>query len=58
MIQAFLMEKLPPNLFSITRDQIKQLKQDNIVTGKYLTAEPMNVSLISVESVLSDYLKD
>ncbi|KZV88373.1 NAD(P)-binding protein [Exidia glandulosa HHB12029] len=31
--QAFFSEKLPPNLFSLTRDQIEQLKYDNIVAA-------------------------
>ncbi|KAH6916959.1 NADH dehydrogenase [Coprinopsis sp. MPI-PUGE-AT-0042] len=31
MIQATVMEKLPTNVFTITRDQIKQLQLDNIV---------------------------
>jgi len=31
--QAFFLERLPPNLFSLTRDQIEQLKYDNIVTA-------------------------
>ncbi|EAU92772.2 NADH dehydrogenase [Coprinopsis cinerea okayama7 len=31
MVQAAVMEKLPVNLFTITRDQIKQLQLDNVV---------------------------
>ncbi|KAK7693221.1 hypothetical protein QCA50_002787 [Cerrena zonata] len=30
-MQAFFLEKLPPNLFTLTRDQVEQLKRDNIV---------------------------
>ncbi|TDL28025.1 NAD-binding protein [Rickenella mellea] len=31
MIQGFFLEKLPPNLFTVSRDQIEQLKYDNVV---------------------------
>ena len=31
-IQAFFLEKLPTNLFTVTRDQVEQLKSDNIVS--------------------------
>lgn len=31
MMQGFVGEMLPPNLFTVTRDQIKQLRYDNIV---------------------------
>ncbi|KAK4689081.1 hypothetical protein P7C73_g1040, partial [Tremellales sp. Uapishka_1] len=31
MIQGFFLEKLPPSMFTVTRDQIKQLRVDNIV---------------------------
>jgi hypothetical protein len=57
MMQAFVLEQLPPNLFSLTRDQVKLLKQDNIVSGKHWTAEHLNVPLTSAESVLHEYLK-
>lgn len=33
MIQGLFLEKLPPNLFTITRDQIKLLRKDNIVSN-------------------------
>ncbi|ORX36772.1 hypothetical protein BD324DRAFT_675372 [Kockovaella imperatae] len=32
MIQGFFLEKLPESLFTLTRDQVKQLKRDNVVT--------------------------
>lgn len=31
MLQGMLLEKLPENLFTVTRDQVQQLKHDNIV---------------------------
>ncbi|KAK2461570.1 hypothetical protein APHAL10511_006033 [Amanita phalloides] len=31
MLQGAVMERLPPNLFTITRDQLKQLTMDNVV---------------------------
>ncbi|CAL1704114.1 unnamed protein product [Somion occarium] len=30
-LQGFILEKLPPNLFTLTRDQVEQLKHDNII---------------------------
>ncbi|CAG8608818.1 18780_t:CDS:2, partial [Racocetra fulgida] len=33
LIQGYFLEKLPKNLFTITRDQIKLLKKDNIVSN-------------------------
>jgi len=33
MIQAGISERLPTNMFTITRDQIKQLQLDNVVTA-------------------------
>ena len=32
-IQGFFLEKLPINLFTITRDQVKLLRKDNIVSN-------------------------
>ncbi|WRT66293.1 uncharacterized protein IL334_003246 [Kwoniella shivajii] len=31
-IQGFFLEKLPENLFTVTRDQVEQLREDNIVS--------------------------
>ncbi|CAG8602519.1 1391_t:CDS:2 [Dentiscutata erythropus] len=33
LIQGYFLEKLPKNLFTITRDQIKLLKKDNVVSN-------------------------
>jgi len=33
LLQASVLEKLPHNLFTLTRDQVKQLKKDNIVSS-------------------------
>ena len=32
-IQGFFLEKLPTNLFTITRDQVKLLRKDNVVSN-------------------------
>ena len=40
----------------LTRDQVKLMKQDNVVTGKELTLEDLGISPISVEEILSTYL--
>ena len=55
------MEKLPENLFTLTRDQVKQLKLDNIVRShdpsfKDLVEEHAGRKLASVHDILPTYL--
>jgi len=49
MLQGYIMEKLPLNLFTVTRAQIQQLKTDNIVNVEMPTKH------ISLEEVMSTY---
>ncbi|KAF8807810.1 NAD(P)-binding protein [Phlegmacium glaucopus] len=49
MLQGFVLEKLPLNLFTVTRAQIEQLKTDNIVNFE------MPANHISLEEVMSTY---
>jgi len=61
MIQGFFMEKLPENLFTLSRDQVKQLKLDNMVRShdpsfKDLVEEHAGRKLASVHDVLPTYL--
>jgi len=35
-LQALILERFPPNQLTITRDQVKQLKKDNVVTSESL----------------------
>ncbi|KAH7102182.1 NAD(P)-binding protein [Auriculariales sp. MPI-PUGE-AT-0066] len=67
--QAYFLERLPPNLFSLTRDQIEQLKYDNIVTANpqlqpqcidfddFLLRFAQQSKLTSVHEILPQYLK-
>ncbi|KAF8641208.1 hypothetical protein AX17_000842 [Amanita inopinata Kibby_2008] len=48
MLQGTIMEKLPQNVFTITRDQIRQLTVDNIVP------EPLPENHISLQQLFED----
>ena len=55
------MEKLPENLFTLSRDQVKQLKLDNVVGShdpsfEHLLEEHAGRKLASVHDVLPTYL--
>ncbi|CAG8538016.1 4072_t:CDS:2 [Diversispora eburnea] len=58
-IQGFFLEKLPPNLFTITRDQIKLLKKDNIVSDDphILKLSDLGINPTPAEKILYTYLK-
>jgi hypothetical protein len=61
MAQGFLMEKLPENIFTLSRDQLKQLKLDNVVIShnpsfKDLVEEHAGRKLASVHDILPTYL--
>ena len=61
MVQGFFMEKLPENLFTLSRDQVKQLKLGNIVGShdpsfEDLLEEHAGQKLASVHDVLPTYL--
>ncbi|CAB4415012.1 unnamed protein product [Rhizophagus irregularis] len=60
MIQGFFLEKLPPNLFTITRDQIKLLRKDNIVSNdpNILTLKDLKIDPTPAHKVLFMYLKE
>ncbi|KIL71697.1 hypothetical protein M378DRAFT_183061 [Amanita muscaria Koide BX008] len=64
-LQAMIMEMLPPNIFTLTRDQLKQLSMDNVVqettssgriTLQQLFEEASLGPLTSVHEVLPTYL--
>lgn len=60
-LQGFLMEKLPENIFTLSRDQVKQLKQDNVVrlhdpSFKDLVEKHTGRKLGSVHDILPTYL--
>ena len=61
MVQGFFMEKLPENLFTLSRDLVKQLRLDSIVGShdpsfKDLVEEHAGRKLASVHDVLPTYL--
>ena len=61
MIQGFVMEKLPENIFTLSRDQVRQLKLDNIVRShdpsfKDLVENHTGRKLASVHDILPTYL--
>ena len=61
MAQGFVMEKLPENIFTLSRDQVKQLKQDNIIRShdpsfKDIVENHTGKKLASVHDVLPTYL--
>ncbi|EJD42989.1 NAD(P)-binding protein [Auricularia subglabra TFB-10046 SS5] len=67
--QAYFLERLPPNLFSLTRDQVEQLRYDNVVTADprlqpqcldfddFLMRFSGNPKLTSVHEILPQYLR-
>ncbi|CAG8703945.1 1114_t:CDS:2 [Funneliformis caledonium] len=60
MIQGFFLEKLPPNLFTLTRDQVKLLRKDNIVSDdpNILTFKDLKIEPTSAEKILFTYLRE
>jgi len=61
MVQGFVMEKLPENVFTLSRDQVKQLKLDNVVklhdpSFKDLVEKHAGRKLGSVCDILPTYL--
>lgn len=61
MAQGFVMEKLPENIFTLSRDQVKQLKLNNIVRShdpsfKDLVEKHSGRKLASVHDILPTYL--
>ncbi|EIN13989.1 NAD(P)-binding protein [Punctularia strigosozonata HHB-11173 SS5] len=59
IIQGAILERLPVNLFTVTRDQIKQLKFDNVTTNDTLFNEILETEgfrLSSVHEVLPTYI--
>uniref|UniRef100_A0A0W0FGB6 NAD-dependent epimerase/dehydratase domain-containing protein n=1 Tax=Moniliophthora roreri TaxID=221103 RepID=A0A0W0FGB6_MONRR len=65
MIQASILERLPHNLFTLTRSQVSQLKMDNVVNEK-MSSDTIPISsllemdgqgpLKSVDEILPTYL--
>lgn len=60
-LQGLLMEKLPENIFTLSRDQVKQLKLDNVVrlrqpSFKDLVEGYTGRKLGSVHDILPTYL--
>jgi len=64
-LQAAILEKLPPNLFTLTRGQIEQLKMDNVVNPRlpenHTTLERVlqrfaEKKLTSMHEILPQYL--
>lgn len=56
-IQGFFLEKLPVNLFTVTGDQVKLLKSDNIVSKGVMTAADLDVKLTKAEDVLKMWMR-
>lgn len=61
MVQGFIMERLPENIFTLSRDQLKQLKLDNIVRShdpsfKDLIKKHAGRKLASVHDILPTYI--
>lgn len=61
MVQGFFMEKLPENIFTLSRDQVRQLKLDNVVrlhhpSFKDLVEEHSSRKLAAVRDILPTYL--
>ncbi|CAG8576604.1 1511_t:CDS:2 [Ambispora gerdemannii] len=61
LLQGFFLEKLPLNLFTITRDQVKLLQKDNIVhaNSDILTLKDLGInSPREAEKILHQYLRN
>ncbi|CAG8584264.1 8757_t:CDS:2 [Ambispora leptoticha] len=61
LLQGFFLEKLPLNLFTITRDQVKLLQKDNIVdtNSNVLTLKDLGIkSPREAEKILHQYLRN
>ncbi|KNZ75025.1 NADH dehydrogenase [ubiquinone] 1 alpha subcomplex subunit 9, mitochondrial [Termitomyces sp. J132] len=64
LLQGAVLEKLPTNLFTVTRDQVKQLSSDNVINPSSLPGvisfkdllERYSGPLTSVHDVLPTYL--
>ena len=56
-VQGWFLQKLPVNLFTVTQDQVKQLKFDNIVEKDALSAKDLGVELTRAEDVLQSWMK-
>ncbi|RKP34310.1 hypothetical protein BJ085DRAFT_12173, partial [Dimargaris cristalligena] len=50
--QAWVLEKLPPNLFTLTQDQVNLLKIDNVVNSHAMTLSDLGIPLTPAEAVL------
>ncbi|KAI0094301.1 NAD-binding protein [Irpex rosettiformis] len=68
-LQAMVLEKLPPSILTLTRDQVEQLKLDNVVNQspspadqycdfKHMIEEYGNAKLTSVHEILPKYLPE
>ncbi|CAG8589992.1 13116_t:CDS:2 [Acaulospora morrowiae] len=59
LVQGFFLEKLPPNLFTITRDQLKLLQKDNIVSEdpNILKLKDLGIDPAPAERILYTYLR-
>ena len=60
-VQGFVLEKLPETIFTLSRDQVKQLKLDNVVRShdpsfKDLVEKYAGRKLSSVHDILPTYL--
>ncbi|KAJ9062461.1 hypothetical protein DSO57_1010484 [Entomophthora muscae] len=57
MIQGFFLEKLPLNLFTITRDQVRLLHYDNVVGPSSLGLGDLGIPGTAAEKILHTYLR-
>ncbi|KAI0347743.1 NAD(P)-binding protein [Trametopsis cervina] len=64
-LQAMLLERLPPSVLTLTRNQVEQLKSDNVVNGSppethcdfgHMIEEHSGAQLTSVHEILPKYL--
>ena len=54
-VQAAILECLPGHL--LTRDQVRSLKTDNIVTGQHMTLDDFGIVPTPLEIIVPDYLE-
>ncbi|ORY02094.1 NAD(P)-binding protein [Basidiobolus meristosporus CBS 931.73] len=57
MVQGFFLEKLPLNLFTLTQDQVRLLRHDNIVSGTELSLTDLGIKATPAERILYTYLR-
>ncbi|KAI0230072.1 hypothetical protein L0F63_002302, partial [Massospora cicadina] len=58
MLQGYFLEKLPLNLFTLTRDQVRLLRHDNIVSTTSLGLDYLEILPTPAENILHTYLRE